>query len=105
MPDLDFMSMLEKQFPGSISNTADGLSFGGVYNQNPNPLDTSNLAPSSHESPSDDSPSPTASQNESQQQDEADAPAAKRKATEDVEEGPSSKNQHTSRSISCISCV
>ncbi|KAJ2931171.1 hypothetical protein H1R20_g5926, partial [Candolleomyces eurysporus] len=96
MPDIDFMSILDK-FPGPLSNAADGLSFGGVYNPNPNPLDTSNIASSSRSTPSDDSPSPTASQHD---QDEADAPAAKRKATEDVEDGPSSKNQHTMKAPS-----
>jgi hypothetical protein len=102
MPDLDFMSMLEKQFPGPISNSADGLSFGGVYSQNPNHLDTRNLTSSSRSSPSDDSPSPT---DDSLPLEEAEAPAGKRKATEDVEEGPSSKNPHTSGSLFCTSFI
>lgn len=103
LPDDDFLALLQKQFP-----TGNGLSFsdpagftGGVNPQNISRYSLPSMTPPSEDS----SPSPPNMNNDSSSRShsanlgstgENDDPALKRKASdEDLDEGPSQKNQHT----------
>lgn len=84
MQDVDFMSLLDKQFQP------------GTHIPEPLPLsgfNSSKTASPSRSSPSsDDSPSPSGSFSDLHpHDDDADAPAPKRKATDDAQEAPNSK--------------
>ncbi|KAF6765923.1 hypothetical protein DFP72DRAFT_1213 [Ephemerocybe angulata] len=103
MQDIDFMSLLDKQFhPNPIHTDSGALdtrlppadSFTGA-NQN-------KTASSSRTTPSDDTPSPSSSHDDSNHFDD-DGPAPKRKATGDADDGPSSKTMKGSNAASSSS--
>lgn len=84
LPDDDFLALLQKQFPSS-----------NVGNDSVNPQNVNKFPVPTPTPPSEDSsPSPTATR--SQQDDEDFGGDLKRKASDDdLEEGPSHKNQNT----------
>ena len=91
LPDDDFMAMLQKQFP----QATEPLTFGGLSDAvNPQNIEKHSL-PSITPPSEDSSPSPPNSHHDSPDHDD-DNSAPKRKASsDDLEEGPSQKSQHT----------
>lgn len=91
LPDDDFMTMLQKQFPQST----EPLTFGGLSDAvNPQSIERHSL-PSITPPSEDSSPSPPNSHHDSHDHDD-DNSAPKRKASDDdLQEGPSQKSQHT----------
>jgi hypothetical protein len=91
LPDDDFMTMLQKQFP----QPTEPLTFGGLSDVvNPQSIERYSL-PSITPPSEDSSPSPPNSHHDSHDHDD-DNSAPKRKASvDDLQEGPSQKSQHT----------
>jgi AP-1-like transcription factor len=101
LPDDDFLALLQKQFPQS------GAGFGGLANS-VNPQNINQFSFPNTESPpsQDNSPSPKSGDSSKQSPpemiDDSGESALKRKASmDDLEEGPSQKNQHTGTLIYC----
>lgn len=91
MQDIDFMALLDKQYSGNARNSTDGngVTLPGQFHASDPAQQPNQLASSSNTSPSNDTPSPSDSHDS--HYDDGDAPAAKRKATSEASEGPSSK--------------